>query len=35
MFNNFLTGKLKKRTYPIKQKISVPASKKDEDLAII
>lgn len=28
-------NKLKKNTYPIKQKMSIPASKKDEDLAII
>jgi hypothetical protein len=35
MFNNFLLNKLKKITYPIKQKISIPISKKDEDLKII
>lgn len=35
IFNNFLLNKLKKNTYPIKQKIPIPASKKDEDLMII
>lgn len=35
IFNNFLMNKLKKNTYPIKQKMSIPASKKDEDLAKI
>lgn len=35
MFNNFLLGKLKRMTYPIKQKIKIPASKKDEDLKLI
>jgi hypothetical protein len=29
MFNNFLLSKLRKNTYPIKQKILIPVSKKD------
>lgn len=29
LFNNFLLSKLKKNTYPIKQKILIPASRKD------
>lgn len=35
MFNNFLLNKLKKNTYPIKQPIAIPASKKDNDFEII
>lgn len=35
IFNDFLMNKLKKNTYPIKQKMLIPASKKSDDLAII
>ena len=35
MFHNFLLRKMKQTTYPIRQKIPIPMSKKNEDLAMI